>query len=243
MTLATSMNAFISVGIGSAAPAPTDNKLGFEVARAEITNSSYDAATRTVMYKATLPSDAEFSMSEVALVASGSTATSGGLLTAFDQTIEEWTGGTWSESNILIGSTGLNVALGTASRLNPEGRTMPLRNSDTVQVAYFGAGGNVEIRLGNTATDYLSFTFTAQTGHNVSQKVVREMTRTGEVSLESINTITIIHSGSGSVTMDAIRVTPEADEETLVVRQKLGTSYRKVAGMPLDIEIPLVVNL
>ena len=243
MTLATKTTSFVAVGIGSAEPAANDRQLGFEVVRAPVTTSSYDPATRTVTYKATLPSDAEFNMSEVALIASGHGDSAGDVLTSFDNTIEEWVGGTWVDTNVLIGTTGMSLSGDTATRTNPEGRSFRLSNSDTVRVAYYGGGGNIEIRLGNTPTDYLSFSFAVEAGHNVEPQAVRDMTRTGSVSLESINSITVIHSGTGNVTMDAIRVTSEAEGETMMIRQKLASSYHKVAGMPLDIEIPLVVSL
>lgn len=239
--IAANLHSYIAVGIGGTEPSAADKQLQFEVARAEVNNASYDAATGVITFKATLPSEVELSISELALLTADSINPYSGILSSFDSSDDEWTGGTWVTNNSRVGNDALNVALGTASTNNMRTYTSKIGNSDVLQVAYYGAGGTAEVRLNNTDVDYLSFTFPVATGPAVAGVKVADMTRTGDVSLDSINGITVVHSGSGSVTMEAIRFARVDDEEIMIVRQTLNETYEKVAGVPMDIEIPVMI--
>lgn len=241
MTLARSLMPYAVIGVGSSAVSASDTQLDFEVLRVPTRAANYDAATKTITYTATIPAELELSLSEIGLVSLISGNTSSGIITTFDETVEQWTGGSWVTNGVRIGSTGLNVSAATVKTLDQRPMSVELTNGDTLQVAYYGAGGSVEVRLNNTDADYLSFSFTPTAGHNVASTPISAMTRTGDVNLASINGITVVHSGSGSVTMDGIKVSAPVGDDVLIVRQKLAANYSKIAGMPLDIEIPVVL--
>jgi hypothetical protein len=242
--LAYNLGTHIAVGVGSTAPTLNDKQLNFEVARAEVRTRSYDPTTNALIFTATLPDHLDIFINEVALLSTPFGNPTGGIVTKFDQSLEDWTGGTFTTNNVRVGATGLTVALGTAS--TSAGTRVALTESaqsDIFQVAFFGAGGTVEVRLTNSTTDYHAFTFPATAGYNVVSVPVHTMTKTGTPDLASANGVTIVHSDSGSVTMDAIRISSEQATDTIVVRQTFAPAQRKVAGMPLDIEIPLGVTL
>lgn len=242
--LADFMGTHIVVGVGEDAATEEDSSLKFETYRAEVRVRSYDPTTGRIVYAATLPDHLTMNISEVGLVTSSASEFAGDLISTFDPSFEEWIGGTETSTNMRVGGVGRNVALGTASTTF-YGRTA-LSNAtigDTIQVAYFGNGGNVEVRLGNSSTEYFSFNFPASAGYNVYSTLISSMTKTGSPDISSITEMSIIHSGTGSVTLDAIRVNSVNDEESMIVRQVFSTMYPKIAGVPLDIEVPVVISL
>lgn len=238
--LADGLAGYIAVGSGTAVPTVDDERLEFEVYRAPIRSRSYDPNTRTIVYTATVPDDVALTVNEVALVGSSYSTLPGGFIANFDSGSEEWDGGNWVEENIRVGDEGLNIAASTASSTGATRVALSSTGkSDSVQVAYFGAGGNVEVRLTNTDTDYFSMTFPAGSGHGVFTIPIHALTVVGEPEIISVNGVTVIHTGAGSVTMDAIKVTPMIADEDIVVRQRFTPGRKKIAGMPMDIEVPL----
>ena len=241
-TLAAGLGTHIAVGVGSGAPTVGDTDLEFEVYRSEIRIRSYDPETQRVVLAATVPNDIELIISEVALLTTPSESGTIGMLTSFADDLAAWTGGTVETDNMRVSSSGLTVALGTASMNSGRFNDMAnIQQSDYIDVAYFGAGGNVEIKLKNTDTDYYTFSFPVQAGYNIYSVPVYDLTATGTPMLNSVVGMDITHSGTGSVTMDAVRVRSEIGDETLVLRQVLTEPFHKIEGMPLDIEVPVVI--
>lgn len=238
--LAESMGGYIAVGAGTGAPHVNDERLDFEVYRAAIRSRSYDPTSKVIVYTATVPDSVELTVNEVGLMSSSHSELPGGFVAMFDPGSEEWSGGTWTTSNVRVGSDGLNISGATATATGAS--RIALANtgkSDMIQVAYHGAGGNVEVRLTNTEDDYFSMTFPAGTGYGVYSTRIHQLTPVGSPEIVSVEGVTVIHSGAGSVTMDAVKVTPEISEEDLILRQRFLPGHRKVAGMPLDIEVPV----
>lgn len=243
-TLANYLGTHIVVGVGSGAEIPERDSLEFETYRAEVRVRSYDPTTKRLVFAATLPDSVVMNIAEVGLVSSANNTASESLVSSFDPAAEEWTGGTEASDNMRVGESGMTVALGTMSTVfNGRSALANAKASDTVQVAYFGAGGNVEVRFGNSDADYFSFSFPVGAGYRVASEQISQMTKTGAPDMSSITELTIIHSGSGSVTMDAIRVNSIEDNESLIVRQVFSELYRKSAGVPLDIEVPMYIDM
>lgn len=239
--LANYLGSHVAVGIGSTAPSATDTSLVFEVFRAPVRSRAYDPNTKRVVITATIPDHLELYVAEIGLVNSADSG--GGLVTTFDSNSEEWVGGSWTSTGIRVGADGLNLSASSATTAAGSRNALSnYRSSDVIQVAYYGEGGTVQVSFENTAADYHHFSFTANTGYNVYSIPVSSLTKVGSPDLSSSTGVTVTHSGTGSVTMDAIRVNSISEEESLIVRQVMGAARRKVAGMPMDIEIPFVVN-
>lgn len=240
--IATQLGGFVAIGVGGSVPNVNDEELDFEVLRLPIRSRTYDANTRTVTYTSTVPENMELVIAEVGIVSAPAITPSSGMITAFSED-EMWTGGTQTTVNSRVGGSGLNIALETVSSIESNKSALSdIKLTDQIQVAYHGAGGSVEVRFENTPTDYYGFTFTPAAGYNVYKIPVGQMTKVGGPDLSGALGVTIIHSGSGSVTMDAIRINSKIDDERLLVRQRFVTPYTKIEGMPLDIEIPVVIN-
>ena len=138
----------------------------------------------------------------------------------------------------------LGERLGTATMDGaPQVALSNVRQSDVFQVAYFGAGGSVEIRIKNTEEDYYRYTFTPVAGYNVSSAAISALIKVGNPDLASASGLQVTHSGSGSVILDGIRVHSPEENDNLILRQRFTTPFKKVVGMPLDIEVPMVINL
>lgn len=242
--LADGLGAYIAVGVGASAPAPGDEALDFEVYRAPVRARSYDAATGTVTYAATIPDSLAMRIAEVGLLTSSAVTAASGIITEFNDELEVWEGGEFVTDGVRVSDTGLRLAVGNAftdagNRVAFQGAKL----SDALQVAYIGAGGQVEVRFENSPDDYHSFKFTPVNGYNVASVQLRSLERTGSPDLNSSTGIRVLHTGSGNVVLDAIRVRSTMEEESLLVRQRFTQLYTKVEGMPLDIEVPVVVAL
>lgn len=238
--LANSLGGYIAVGVGSNAPTVNDERLAFETYRVPIRSRSYDPTTKVVTFTATIPDSVEFYLAEAALVDSPLDAPGGGFVVMFDPSFEEWSAGSWESENSRVGTGVLSISAETATAIG--GTRVGLASSglsDLVQVAYHGNGGSVEVRLMSSDADYYSMNFSAGTGYNVATSPIHAMTKTGNPDVSSVSGVSVIHSGSGSVLMDAIRVTPVEEGEGVILRQTFEPGYRKIAGMPLDIEVPL----
>lgn len=241
-TLAQSLGASIAVGIGSSTPQASDTRLDFEVFRAPVRVRNYDAATNRLVLAASLPESLDVTIAEVGVYTTN--ASSSGLMTTFDEVAEAWTGGTWNSTNARMGNAAL--ALSGASATMDGGSSIALSNirqSDIFQVAAFGAGGTVEVRVRNSDTDYYRYTFAPAAGYNVSSAPVSSLAKVGNPDLSSVTSLHIIHSGTGSVQLDGIRIHVPEEDESLIIRQKFTTPWKKTVGMPLDIEVPLEINL
>lgn len=240
-TIAQMLSANIAVGVGESTPAVGDTGLDFEVYRGPVRVRSYDATTKRVVLAATIPEDIDVSISEIGLFTGESEA--GGIVTSFDSMMEQWDVSTWTDLNNRVGGSALEVSMTTAN-LDSTGSVAlsNIQQSDMFQVAYHGAGGAVEVRIKNTDEDYYMFNFTPQTGYNIASTPVSALTKVGSPDLASSNGVSVTHSGSGSVTMDAIKIDSATDGDTLIARQVI-TPVKKVPGRPLDIEIALVINV
>lgn len=242
--LAAGVGGFIAIGVSQTAPTADDVALGFEVIRVPVRTAEYDVAGGRVVYSATVPEHLGLKIGEVGLVSTASSSQSSGIVTSFDPSFEDWSTGTWVTDNVRVGSEGLRLSGQTSASFGALRESLlDVRAADTVQVAYHGAGGDVEVRLVNTDDDYFSFTFPAGTGYNVRSIPVRDLTAVGEPNISSTSGVVVIHSGTGSVTMDAIRVNSPGEAESLAVRQRFTQLYTKTEGMPLDIDIPVVIQL
>lgn len=243
-TIAYNLGSVIAVGVGSSEPSPGDTSLGFEVYRTDIRARSYDPNTGIVTFSATIPEDIEMNISEVGVLDSPEVSTSSsGLIAVFDEGVEEWSDGTWVTDNVRVSGSGLRVQAQTAETPSSMLVSLPeTLNSDTIQIAYHGAGGTAEVRLKSTDEDYYTISFPVQSGYNVLSQRISDLDITGEPNINSIEGLSVTHSGSGSITMDAMRVHHLPSEEVLILRQKFSTVYHKSEGIPLDIDIPMEVD-
>lgn len=243
-TLSEGLGGYIAIGVGNSAPQADGERLDFEVYRTEIRSRSYDATTKTIIYAATLPDSVEAFISEVAILTSPENTSAGGLIAVFDPTSEDWSTGEWVQTDIRVGEDGLKLANQVAATKGATRVSLATTGqADLVQIAYVGTGGNVEVMLMNTDEDYFSVSFSATLGYNVHTVPMHEMTVFGTPDINSVSGVAVSHSGVGSVVMDAIKVTPIQENESMLLRQLFSTPHRKASGMPLDIEIPVVIDL
>lgn len=234
----------VAIGIGVSDASVEDTHLDFETYRAEVRARAYDPISQSVIYSATIPSDISTKISEIGLFSATPGDIYGGFVSTFSEDAEDWTAGTWTEDNIRYGTTGLTVSQQTASTQSTVRQALvEARNSDIVQVAYHGTGGNVEIRLTGTDEDYFSMTFPVGNGYNVVSKKISELVPTGVPSVQAVSGITVIHSGTGNITLDAIRVTSDISGDNLIHRQKLAEVKSKAEGIPMDVDIPIEVTV
>lgn len=252
----------IALGIGSSAESLSSTRLDFEVIRADVTLSAYDANANRIIYKATLPSDFIGTVYEVGIWSMSSDAVAGNYgsrsLATFESASETWTG-TFSSTNTRVGVESLQhtpaVSTSTTSAMTGIVYDLSAYSAADRFVFAYNVGNantsNILIRFMTDASNYYQFSLGAQTvGYKVTGLTKGSATVTGSPNWASITEIDVITTsgagGASAISYDGIRI---EDMDTinpdylLVARKVLSTPFVKNEVMAQDAEFAFGVNI
>lgn len=249
----------LAVGTGQVAPTLTDIRLGFEAARANIQITSPDYVAQTLVFKTTLPQEAEFSIYEIGALNVSESDTSGRLLLTFDSDTELWSAGTFQVDTSRIGADALRVnaaasatTTSTLSELFLD--TSDYSDSDQFSLAFQPQDANLsalKIRFKTDAANYFEYALpTLTTGYKVLYWPKSAMTKTGTPTWDSITAIDLVvtakSAGATNVDFDGLRIDHlliPNDEYALVSRTVLSAPVVKDSLRQMDIEYALDVTV
>lgn len=259
----------IAYGIGTKAEAVGDDRLEFEVGRADVTLTTYDFVNNKLIFKATVPQTFGGQINEVALYSMATNPSAGeaggALLSTFESASEDWmVNGTETESNFSstftrVGGDSLRqTAVGVTSAHDCLTVDMDLSGysaADKLTLAFYvqdaASTGSVYIRLESDETNYQAFFFEDfVTGYNIISVPLGSATVVGSPNMAEISRLCVTSIGQASVTSqvdyDALRI-EDADsldqDYVMVAREVLPSTFNKAEGRTNDIEFALDVSL
>lgn len=249
----------LAVGTGTTAASLTDTTLNFEVARAGVTVTSPDYITQKLVFKATLPQDAEFAIWEIGALSVAETELYGKMLLTFDSETEFWTVGSFQVDTSRIGGDALrvNAALSTTvtSTLNDIFMdTADYRDNDKFSLAYHPQDANLnslKIRFKTDASNYFEYTIpTLTAGYKIATWAKSAMTKTGAPDWANITSMDLIvqakAAGATNVDFDGLRIdttTVTNPDYALVSRTVLGAAVIKTDVSQMDVEYTVDVTI
>lgn len=234
------------LGAGSAAPAASDYRMGFEIARVPVSVFGYDFANNQIVFKGTLPEGIAGTVSEAGLwVASQETNridVNTQSFIDFTSSNSNWSTSTWSTDNTFIGAESLLLA-GTAngaSTTTLSDLQLDFGNNigtDQFVFAYYNPNTNVtsiKFRFLSDSSNYFEFTKTSPAGSKLNFEVFSKTSATvvGSPDWSDITSFqVIVNSGAtaGSVYLQGARIEPVVDlngTSGLVSRSTLTTPFQ-----------------
>lgn len=250
----------ISIGVGNTAANVADEALQFETARAKISISSPDFATKKLVFKATLPADFIGVIYEVGLWSLLNNAYSGNyesrVLVSFDSATESWPiSAEWITTNARIGKDAIRISPATSAteNLTLDGVYIDLlgySNSDELKLAYWVSSAfcaNVKIKLMSSPSDYYTYTITTpSSGYHIQTFDKGDFTTTGSPTWASIISVdvsaTATAGGAVNVDFDGLRIedTDSLNPDYFLVSRAVRPSpLIKDTFAPMDIEYTL----
>ena len=255
---APSIGGAISLGVGNAAANVADNRLSFEIYRADVTLRHSDYATNVVLFKGSVEQDVEFTAYEAGLWSTPTNALGAAdsqTLTTFDTTVEEWT-------NVIVDSAartsidavrvdaGANAT--TSPRLEVDLDLTGYSTEDVFKLAFTKPNNNIssiKMVFANAITGgslTLSKTISAlPVGYNIVSFRKGDFVASGNISWDSIDNMGVdVTAGAtaGYVVLDGIRIedmdTPD-DDHILVSRTVFGSPLVKTNVAPMEVEYSL----
>lgn len=258
----------IAYGIGTKALAVGDTRLQFEVGRADVISTTLDLVNNRIIYKATIPSDVDALISELAIFSAPADAVAGEfasrLISTFDSDTEDWTdsGGTasvFSTTTSRIGSDSLRqTPAASGSRtdyLNQIALDLSGYSNSDLFIFAFNVGNaftsSLRFRFLTDASNYYDFTFGAQTtGYKFLELAKSAATATGAPDWSAITAIQVTTNstagGASQVDFDGIRI-EDVDtinpEYVMVSRSLQAPTFVKEEGKTEDVEFSLGVSV
>lgn len=255
----------IAIGTAENAPAVTDDRLGFEVSRSDVTLKTVDFNANAIVFKTTIPADVECTIKEVGLW-NLLTNISGGkfgskILSDFANPFVTWSNSTTTASNIRVGTSGIIVAPSANSTVKTSaGAVLDLSGysiDDEFSLAFYKPDNNVSsvsIEFSNSTTGgkFVSSTTTVSSlavGYNVVTVTKGDFTASGTIAWDSIDTISVnVTAGAtgGNITLDGVLVEisdRRGPGDALISRTVLGTPIIKTNIMPMEIEYSLQAGI
>lgn len=257
----------IAFGIGGAAEAVGDTKLGFEVGRSQVRLVSYDFTNNKLIFKADVDSTFGGTIYEVGLFTTNVTDVGGQfgprLLTTFDAVRDVWVDGTtsvpatWTSANTRLGTESLMHAPSASTTKTDVATGMFLNLSgysgtDKFVFAYNVGNtntSNVVFRFATDTSNYYEFSLGAQTiGYKIVEVTKGSAVVTGSPNWANITQIRVATTsgatGASSVNYDGIRIdtTNATQSSVMVSRELLGTPFVKTAGKTQEVEFSLDVS-
>lgn len=253
----------IGVGIGNAAPALTDSRMQFEIARVPVAVTDYDFSTDQLIFKGSLDEEVGGLIYEIGLWTAEVNSAAGNqesrLITTFDSETEDWDIETFDPANTRIGVDSLRhtPAASATSASILTGITLDLSDFtslDTIVMAFYVENANTasaKVRFRTDAANYYEFTVNAPTaGYKFVSFAKGTATVAGTPDWGNINEIeirtTAAAGGSAAVQYDGLRIedidsiTPEYG---LIARAVLTTPITKTEGIVRDVEYALPVSI
>lgn len=259
----------LAVGVGSSAPADSNTRLQFEVARADITLTSFDFINDKLIFKAPVPEGLGGTLYEVGIFSSSSDTVAGQfgskVLTSFDPSNEQWINPTtlapapYVTGTSRLGSESMRVAAPAGSSLSATAAELALDLSghsglDRFNFAFYVTNtyvSSISFRFLTDASNYYTLTINSPSaGYQAVELAKSTATVTGSPDWEKITEMRVIVNssagGSGIVDFDGIRI---EDVDTinpnyvLVARDILAVPFVKQEGKVQEIEFSLDINI
>lgn len=253
----------LALGVGSSSEVVGSTLLDFEVVRADVTLSSYDASTDRIVFKATIPEDFIGTVYEVGAWSMSADAVAGDYasrsLVTFESALETWTNATFSATAARVGIEALQhtpaaSATSTSQMTDIVYDLSGYSSADKFSFAYNVANANtsnVQFRFMTDASNYYTFSLGTQTaGYKIVTATKGTATVTGTPSWGNITEIDVITTsgagGASAVSFDGVRL---EDTDTinpnylLVARKVLATPFTKTEIMAQDVEFALGVTV
>lgn len=254
----------ISFGIGSSSPVITDQRLQFEIGRAEVSNVFYDYTNNKVIFKAIVPTGASGVVTELGLWSDISNSMAGTgtdrILASFEDE-ENWSNTpTWSAVSTItrLGTQSLRQAPTGGATVSNElfDASMDLSfysSADKFVFAWYNANTNpasVVFRFKTDSTNYFSTTFTNPiAGYHFDEVTKGSLAVAGVPNWSNIQTIEVLTTSKAAVvsTVDFDGITI-ADVDTvnpnyILIARQLETAFTLVPGVLSEIEYPLGVTV
>lgn len=248
----------LCVGTSNVAANVADTKLGFEVARANISVFSPDYLTQRVVYKTTLPTNSAFAIYEIGALSGDENDNSGSLIMSFDSLAEPWTNVTFVPDTNRIGGDDARVSAAVSATTTAALTELGLdfskyRDSDKFTLAY-EPGANVasiKVRFLTSTGNFYEYTIpTVTAGYKVATWNKSAMTATGAPAWNNIISaeisVTATAGGAATADFDGLRMDVTADtafDNVLISRTVLGAPVVKLAATQMDIEYALDVTI
>lgn len=252
----------ISVGLGAAPEAGSDERLQFEWARTPVDLSAYDFTNDRLVFKGSLPEELEGSIYEIGLWTSEASNLAGSqesqIITSFDSDTEEWINATFSTQTRLGGDSLHHTPdASTSEESTMGGLTLDFIDysaQDQFVLAYDVTGANVDsikLQFRLDTSNYYEYTIAAPAaGYQFSELPKGDAVVVGAPDWDEINEIAIITTatagGIADVRFDALRIDDmdtQDPEYGLIARFVPTTPSTKVDGATQDIEYSLGVSI
>ena len=249
------------VGIGATAATVNDTQLEYAVGGNDINAIIADLVNEKLYFKATLPAADNYEIRELGCFATNYTgaqnsfgAGSIALVTFGENTIWLDDVGTSSlaTTNNRIGISSIQYA----SFSTAKGHMVFQQNLDglpsaaTFDLAYYANGlTDLILRFKSDDSNYFQCnTWPITNGYNISKIAKSVFTATGSPTWDALNTLEIEATGSSAIlSLDALRYTvpivSEAINSALLSRVVLTTPQQKLAGVSMDVEYMLELDI
>lgn len=252
----------IAVGSGSSLATRYNNKLDFELARAEIDLRVPYFSTSTVLFKGTLPSNFVGKVRELGIyptLNAPANSFNSRVITTFNTDSEVISGGTVNYVNTAAGSTSYEVTAApsttqTVSLSYLQSDFSGYLPTDSFALAYFTNDTNIatiKVRMKTDSTNYYEFSFTpaGPVNYYVQDFLKNSATVVGSPAWSNISSIdalvTANSGGSTTVQLDALRVNDNNvyGDYGLVSRSVLGQGITKSVNQVMEVEYSLGFNI
>jgi len=253
----------IALGIGSTAPALTDTRLNFEVARTDVKSVSYNFATNKLVWKANVPDSLAATVYEIGLYSLEANTAAGQaddrMITSFDSASEVWSNTpTWSTANTRIGEDSLRQSPAAGATVSNEVADLSFDLSlysgvDVFLFAYNNLNTNtasVQVRFKTDDTNYFSYTATNPVaGYHVDTVNKATLVSTGTPNWAAINKIEVYTVSKASlvatVDWDGIRVadSDSINPDYVLVARETVTPFLIKAGSVNEIEFSVTITV
>lgn len=254
-----------AIGLGvSATPATVDDfRLGFEVDRAVVDLRSADYANNVVLFKGTLPQEAEYIIYEAGLWSATSNVLAGNFasenITSFELGVEEWTNAMVDTSHNRTTEDAVRIDVtggsSTSSRIDVDVDYSGYTANDDFLLAFYKPDNGVDtitlifedVLTGGTLTNAVTVS-SLPVGYNIISFRKGDFIATGTIDWGTITRMgfDVAATTTSYVVLDSLRVedtdTPN-QEYILVSRSVLGTPIVKTSVSPMDVEYALEFNV
>jgi hypothetical protein len=257
----TGFAASMVAGIGTVASTANDTELQFAVGGNDINAIIVDAVNEVIYFKATLPATDNYEIRELGCFSTNYTGAqnsfgSGSITLAMFGENTAWVDvvGTHilGTSNNRIGTSSIEYANFTSVEgyLNFQQDLTSLPDNATFDLAYYtDAVSDLIVRFKVDDDHYFECdTWPVTNGYNIAKIAKSSFVATGQPTWDTLNTLEIEAAGTAAtLSLDALRYTvpvqSEAIESSLLSRVVLTTPQQKLAGVSMDVEYVLELNI
>lgn len=247
----------ISVGIGNQTATVDDTQLQFEVSGATISAAIVDPVNEKIYFKAVLPIGDEYEVYELGCYANSITTAQNisSKLSALLVNFNSQTRWTDSAGTSVIGSSNnrldANSIQATVSGsykgyASTDLDLSSLPDDTKFSLASYTMGATAySISFDTDSSNYYSYTLSNTNGYKIESFLKSDLVATGSPNWNDINSITIsINATSGFLSLDGLRYdSSNGVENNILTRAVLSSPVQKLAGITMDVEYVLDLNV